>query len=426
MALHAIANRKTSKGLAPLTTRSAASNGRTAQMKKPRSTPLFDPDDDEDEDVYTLSHLEDPDSENEALSIAIQASLDDAHPKVGETTSEATASSSTEIFPVRGAVDNTFVSPSRLATVLSFANIVPSSSKMNKQTALFGEPSLLSKPTSDDTSDAVEPVSDLEDSYIDVESSQAIMQPESFTDIVETIVQSEIEQTIDEPVAQELITVSHNIADGDLQMPISIDSDPDEEMEEVIVAPPQFLINIAGDADPLEIQQAVASAPQEPEPVHHAFPTSPEITSTLKVLDKAQKDVDLSLMEQGPVSPLPQVPSESQAPLPTEEEEPLEEHEDDDPIHWSRSPSPAGEVNREASSQVVDQSWDAAEEMDPHAEESEFARFMSQVKGRNLDDVRREIDDEIETLNQQRKAAMRNAEDITQQMVAQIMVSSPN
>jgi DNA excision repair protein ERCC-5 len=68
------------------------------------------------------------------------------------------------------------------------------------------------------------------------------------------------------------------------------------------------------------------------------------------------------------------------------------------------------------------ESWDAAQEMDPEAEEGEFVRFISQVKGRNFDDVRREIDDEITTLNQQKKVAMRDSEDITQQMVSQIMV----
>jgi DNA excision repair protein ERCC-5 len=60
--------------------------------------------------------------------------------------------------------------------------------------------------------------------------------------------------------------------------------------------------------------------------------------------------------------------------------------------------------------------------MDAHAEEGEFARFVSQVKGRDLDDVRAEIDEEIKSLNQQRKAAMRDSEDITQQMISQIMV----
>ncbi|KAF9007595.1 hypothetical protein BDQ17DRAFT_1324155 [Cyathus striatus] len=66
--------------------------------------------------------------------------------------------------------------------------------------------------------------------------------------------------------------------------------------------------------------------------------------------------------------------------------------------------------------------WDAAHEMDPHAEEGEFARFMSHVKGKDLDDVRREIDDEIKVLNEQRKAAMRDSDDVTQQMVSQIMI----
>jgi DNA excision repair protein ERCC-5 len=423
MALQAIANRKTSQGLAP---RSDASNGRMSQMKKPQSTPLFDLDeDDEDEGVYTLSHAEDPDSENEALSIAIQASLDDAHPNVEEATSRATASSSKETYPVLGAIDNVFVSPSRLETVLSFANISPSSSKMSRRTALFGEPSLLSKSTSDDTSGAVEPDNDLEDAYINVEPSRAMVQPESFTDAVETAVHSETEQSIDEPVTQEPIDPVDAVADGDLQMPISVYSDSDEDMEEVIpelTTPPQVLNIILGDVDSLEIQQAVTSVPQEP--IRHDLPPSSEITAALQVLDETREDVDLRLKVQDLVSPLSQqVPSGSQALPPTEEDAPLEERGDDDPIHWSRSPSPTGEVNGEASSQVIGQSWDAAEEMDPHAEESEFARFMSQVKGRNLEDVRREIDDEIETLNQQRKAAMRNAEDITQQMVAQIMVS---
>ncbi|TFK49959.1 PIN domain-like protein [Heliocybe sulcata] len=70
---------------------------------------------------------------------------------------------------------------------------------------------------------------------------------------------------------------------------------------------------------------------------------------------------------------------------------------------------------------VIDEGWDAAQEMDPATEEGEFARFISQVKGRDLKDVRSEIDAEIKTLNEQRKIAMRDSEDITHQMVAQIM-----
>ncbi|EIW84325.1 hypothetical protein CONPUDRAFT_100293 [Coniophora puteana RWD-64-598 SS2] len=68
------------------------------------------------------------------------------------------------------------------------------------------------------------------------------------------------------------------------------------------------------------------------------------------------------------------------------------------------------------------ESWDAAQEMDAHAEEGEFARFISDMRGRDIDTVRREIDDEIRVLNQQKKAAMRDSDDITTQMISQIML----
>jgi DNA excision repair protein ERCC-5 len=66
--------------------------------------------------------------------------------------------------------------------------------------------------------------------------------------------------------------------------------------------------------------------------------------------------------------------------------------------------------------------WDAAQEIDPVAEEGDFAEFVSKVKGKDIDDARREIDDEIKLLNHQKKLALRDSEEITQQMVAQIMV----
>ncbi|TFK21192.1 PIN domain-like protein [Coprinopsis marcescibilis] len=66
--------------------------------------------------------------------------------------------------------------------------------------------------------------------------------------------------------------------------------------------------------------------------------------------------------------------------------------------------------------------FDAAAEMDLHAEEGEFAKFVSEVKGRDLNQVRKEIDEEIMTLNQQRMAAMRDAEDVSVQMINQIMM----
>ena len=134
-------------------------------------------------------------------------------------------------------------------------------------------------------------------------------------------------------------------------------------------------------------------------------------------------------------------------------EENAGEDGEDAPISdWSRSPSPrsrspTGKTGPSTSAPTLDRSrglldpddsfeqgpsgeqdqehedFDAAHEMDPDAEAGEFARWMSQVKGRNLDDVRKEIEQEINGLRKEQKAAMRDSEDITGQMIAQIMVS---
>jgi DNA excision repair protein ERCC-5 len=76
----------------------------------------------------------------------------------------------------------------------------------------------------------------------------------------------------------------------------------------------------------------------------------------------------------------------------------------------------------EADPETHDNTWDAAEEMDPVAEEGEFVNFMSRVQNRDVETIRAEIDEELRVLNQQRKAAMRDSEDITQQMVGQIQL----
>jgi DNA excision repair protein ERCC-5 len=96
---------------------------------------------------------------------------------------------------------------------------------------------------------------------------------------------------------------------------------------------------------------------------------------------------------------------------------------DSDSKPVSRLPSPGVEAftpSRSPSPHVED--WDAAQEIDPVAEEGDFAEFVSKVKGKDIDDARREIDDEIKLLNHQKKLALRDSEEITQQMVAQIMV----
>ncbi|KAF8440419.1 hypothetical protein L210DRAFT_3645576 [Boletus edulis BED1] len=104
-----------------------------------------------------------------------------------------------------------------------------------------------------------------------------------------------------------------------------------------------------------------------------------------------------------------------------------EEDSDASAIEWSRSPSPVGDLSANDSSAVEgrrenEESWDAAHEMDPHQEAGEFAKFISQMKGKDIDTVRVEIDEEIRELNRQKKAAIRDSEDITQHMISQIML----
>ncbi|PPQ99161.1 hypothetical protein CVT24_009350 [Panaeolus cyanescens] len=99
-----------------------------------------------------------------------------------------------------------------------------------------------------------------------------------------------------------------------------------------------------------------------------------------------------------------------------------ESDQDEELIPWSRSPSPQRGAQGDQVETADHAAWDAAEEMDLHAEEGEFAMFLSQVKGKTLESIQQEIDDELQKLNQQRRAAMRDAEDVTQQMITQIMI----
>ena len=184
---------------------------------------------------------------------------------------------------------------------------------------------------------------------------------------------------------------------------------------------------------------------------------------------RSDEDEDMEEIEVpvAPSSVLPRVPQPSTSSrthgpsatavresfLPKRVEETAVEEDEDVPISdWSRSPSPrprppAGEAGPSAPALALDSSrglldpdesfeklppgerdrehedFDAAHEMDIDAEAGEFARWMSQVKGRNLDDVRKEIEQEINGLRKEQKAAMRDSEDITGQMIAQIMVS---
>ncbi|KAI0342772.1 PIN domain-like protein [Trametopsis cervina] len=107
-------------------------------------------------------------------------------------------------------------------------------------------------------------------------------------------------------------------------------------------------------------------------------------------------------------------------PLPGTADSDIDGSDDEDGWDHPRTPIQSGVTEERQKTKHED--WDAAQEMDPQAEAGEYAQFMSQVRGKNLEDVRREIDEEIKALNQQRKIAMRDSEDVTQQMISQIMM----
>ena len=143
-------------------------------------------------------------------------------------------------------------------------------------------------------------------------------------------------------------------------------------------------------------------------------------------LDSADNDLEGNLREVNTI-PVQPTPEETLTPVAHSLPNALDTSglfafDSDEGEHWSRSPSPIGDGAKGSKGTVNDDHWDAAHEMDASREEGEFARFVSQVKGKDINSVQKEIDEEIRSLNQQRKAAMRDSEDVTQVMVTQIMV----
>lgn len=117
---------------------------------------------------------------------------------------------------------------------------------------------------------------------------------------------------------------------------------------------------------------------------------------------------------------------------------------------WSRSPSPTNHTANASSSRAKDkaippldrpslkaaESTDTIMSEDPEGaedaggmnaedmveEQDDYARFLANIKNRDLNEVRTEIDDEIRILNGQNKVAMRDSDEITLAMIAQIQV----
>lgn len=92
-------------------------------------------------------------------------------------------------------------------------------------------------------------------------------------------------------------------------------------------------------------------------------------------------------------------------------------------LEWSLSPEPEPRQTQTDTFPAPPPDLEEDEGgIDVNAEGDDYARFLASIKHRNLEQVRQEIDNEIRSLNQQNKVAMRDSEEITHQMVAQIQV----
>jgi DNA excision repair protein ERCC-5 len=365
---------------------------------------LFDLDENEDELPISADMLQYSSEDDEELAFAVQDSFDqrrgakashnfDVHSSYAR--SKTSLSSSKDVYgthfpanmppskrlPEEG---DLFASPTRLETALSIAGAGPSRPHHHPLPSAFGRPVLLSP--------SPQPPIAASLSHTKQEGTrvtQDIIKPPpkspSVSDVLDVDAMSDSEEDLEEVTRfSPAVSPSSLVVDvGTAHAQIISDEDEDMYMEEVI---PEDHVNILRSSNDInKIPSAINRSQSSLSTIDGQPHASPSHAPVLRSFDEGgRNDRPRSL---SPFRQLSDVGGSPQAPSP------------------------------------VHDSWDAAQEMDPHAEEGEFARFISQVKGKDIGDVRREIDDEIKSLNQQKKAAMRDSEDITQQMISQIMVS---
>ncbi|CAK5268406.1 unnamed protein product [Mycena citricolor] len=179
---------------------------------------------------------------------------------------------------------------------------------------------------------------------------------------------------------------------------------------------PLFIDDDDDDDDDDNMETALPSFAPEIETIEtieDAVELMPALDAPATRLSSPEDSFDIA--QPSPPAPRPVTPMETRPPTPI-----VDRARSITPVlDWSRSPSPT--IQERIPSPVAEE-WDAAQEMDAEAEEGDFAQFVSQVKGKNLDEVQREIDEEIKALHAQKRAAMRDSDDINQQMITQIMM----
>ncbi|KAF8513176.1 hypothetical protein BU17DRAFT_77279 [Hysterangium stoloniferum] len=365
--------------------------------------------------------------EDAELQIALQESLEqqeeEALRQVLEASTKDTISDAlqTHTSPADDYDDDLYVpSSSRLDTALSFANTTPN---RRSTLSMFGTPTfLLSGGSARAASDPNE-----EDDDMDMEEVVVPHMPSNAEVVAPLLVESDDDM--------EAIEILSNVAH---KQP-SLSGSDREEGDMVKVATVTTSESNKTSAAKVWTEKASELAADTPiQPLVHddddgdnlyVIPSRPALPVSKSPSPPRELQAEQLAIQQSPelvptvhTFPLPIV----SMPGPTPSNQPTGEEitEDEFPIEWERYSSSTSGLSSKPPHFAHDdaEEWDAAQEMDVVAEEGDFVEFISQVKGQDLEAARREIDSEIRELNKQKKVAMRDSEDVTQQMISQIML----
>ncbi|KAF7970071.1 hypothetical protein HWV62_25044 [Athelia sp. TMB] len=317
--------------------------------------------------------------------------------------------------------DDLYAPRSRLETALTIAGATPRHREASG--SMFGAPRLLASAPRSDIAAAIENEGGVLPQFM----SNSVSSENEDTDMDEILIPEEMlhDSMISSTVLQE-------IEDNDDMEEVSVESLLPPARQISSTAAGASLPHQANGAEdmstlhnvispfPSVFSSSSSSYPVDRAPVGHETPASDDDDDMEDVTPPHIGGSSSDLISKS-VTPARNKNAIAQAPEVVDSES--DNDGDNEPLgDWSRSPSPAAGPSVAIPGGKNEETWDAAQEMDVVAEEGEFARFVSQVKGRNVETVRAEIDQEIKSLHQQRKAALRDSEDITQQMIAQIML----
>ncbi|KAF4613656.1 hypothetical protein D9613_007910 [Agrocybe pediades] len=403
------------------------------------------------DDAVNVADLSDIQDDDDLMAFALQESFDHSKSATNSHPPQSTILENPSSKPGEESPDDDmyedYPAPDRLKTVISLANTTPvrkQTTSSTKKSSMFGEPSLLLSSAASLTADKdASEVADDAGSSSHVSLSEDIEMPPATTFL---------ETSEGHPGPHSQGSTSDETSEHQVRPQLEDDNVPMFKLSGNLLSTPRNNATSTSTFAQINSVEKVSDKFEQQSSEPSATPPSFTLSSNLPstsvtndtVSDSEDEDMEEIAVENPPTLDLPttartkspsptvqtskgSIEAQSRRPSPVPPQpahEELVNHEDDDeePLFaWSRTPSPMREFAAAPPSPAADEGWDAAEEMDVHAEEGEFARFMSQVKGRDVDDIRKEIDDEIKSLNQQKKNAMRDSEDITQQMISQVM-----